>query len=111
LVGAQEAIHDGLTVLQLIEKPEPTHAISHSAHAKGIVGRYLLQPAIFDALRELKGREEYPLHLTAALELLREAGQRVYAFELRADRQDIGEVLGQANEVMGASSDYKYSET
>jgi len=31
---------------------------------------------------------------------LREAGDNIYAFELEATRQDIGEVLGQASELI-----------
>jgi dTDP-glucose pyrophosphorylase len=56
---------------ELAEKPSSGSLISQSANAFGIVGRYLLRPDIFHALRELKLRGDRPLQLTAALDLIR----------------------------------------
>jgi UTP--glucose-1-phosphate uridylyltransferase len=99
-----------LPVAQLIEKPDSAQTIPLSVTAFGIVGRYLLQPAIFDKLRELKKKEARPLHLTVALEHLRQGGHQVYSFELKGIRQDIGEVLGQATDLIYTATDRKSSE-
>jgi UTP-glucose-1-phosphate uridylyltransferase len=56
-------------------------------------------------LSKLKERKERPVHITNALEQLRQDGQNVCAFELKAARQDIGEVIGQANDLIGGDSD------
>jgi UTP-glucose-1-phosphate uridylyltransferase len=99
-----------LPIIQLIEKPASTHSIFRSTRAFGIVGRYLLRPDIFRPLRELKEmrelkeKEPRPVQLTTALEQLRQAGQRIYVFELKAVRRDVGEVLGQASKLIGDSS-------
>jgi UTP-glucose-1-phosphate uridylyltransferase len=63
-------------------------------------GRYLLQPSIFGPLRALKATEQRPVHLTAALEQLRRARHSVYAIELGAMRQDVGESLDEAHGLM-----------
>jgi UTP--glucose-1-phosphate uridylyltransferase len=89
-------------IVQLIEKPEMTHPICRSTQAFGIVGRYLLQPSIFGPLRALRASGQRPVHLTDALEHLRQAGEGVYAFELEATRHDVGEVLGQADALLGS---------
>ena len=99
-----------LPVTQLIEKPSPEHIMPPSVTAFGIVGRYLLQPAILEKLRELKNEEARPLHLTVALEHLREAGHDVYSYELKGIRQDIGAVLGQATDFISSATDHKSSE-
>jgi UTP--glucose-1-phosphate uridylyltransferase len=85
---------------ELVEKPTPGNPISQAENAFGIVGRYVLRPEIFHALRELKSRGDQPLQLTSALELIRQRSQRIYAYDLKAERQDIGEVLGKANDLL-----------
>jgi UTP--glucose-1-phosphate uridylyltransferase len=104
-LGAKEILPDIHPILQLVEKPDPSHSIFRSARTYGIVGRYLLRPDIFDALRALKRKEPRSLQLTTALEQLCQAGQSIYAFDLKATRQDIGEVLDQASDLIGASSE------
>jgi UTP--glucose-1-phosphate uridylyltransferase len=104
-VGSKEVIPNILPIIQLIEKPIPSHPIFHSTRTFGIVGRYLLRPDIFRPLRELREKGIRPVQLTVALEHLRQTGQSIYAFGLKAARQDIGEVLGQASELIGASSE------
>jgi UTP--glucose-1-phosphate uridylyltransferase len=103
-VGAKEVMPDLLPVVQLVEKPAQSHAILRSVRILGIVGRYLLRPDIFHPLRELREKGGRPVQLTTALEMLRRAGQSVYAFELRAGRQDVGEMIGQASELIRDSS-------
>jgi UTP--glucose-1-phosphate uridylyltransferase len=100
---AEGLLPDVLRVLGMIEKPERGHPICESPRSRGIVGRYLLQPHLFKALHRLKKAPERPIHLTTALEDLRRQGQEVYGFEFKADRDDLGEVIAQAGELMGNS--------
>jgi UTP-glucose-1-phosphate uridylyltransferase/transcriptional regulator with XRE-family HTH domain len=100
VIGAEASSEHLYHITDLIEKPHPADAISRAQGARGIVGRYLLQPAIFPRLRELKEGQAYPLQLTAALDLLRQEGANVLAFEFKGMRQDIGEALGEAKRLM-----------
>jgi UTP--glucose-1-phosphate uridylyltransferase len=72
-------------VLSLVEKPEPAQAPSRL----GIVGRYILTPRIFDAIRATGKDDRGELQLTDALQRLlkREA---LYACELEGTRYDTG---------------------
>jgi dTDP-glucose pyrophosphorylase/transcriptional regulator with XRE-family HTH domain len=106
LIGSESIAEHTYPVTKLIEKPRPNYAVSRAPGARGIVGRYLLQPKIFSRLRGLKERPERPLQLTAALELLRQEGaNNIMAYELRGVRQDIGEALGEATRLIGSSPD------
>jgi UTP--glucose-1-phosphate uridylyltransferase len=109
VVNEQERTHAGAPIIQLVEKPDETDSVIHSKHSKAIVGRYLFQPAIFEALNELKENGEDPLQLTVALDLLREAAHEIYAIELKSARRDIGEVLGRANELIEVFSEERIS--
>jgi len=88
-------------IVQLVEKPDPADPICSSTHALGIVGRYLLHSDIFNPLRELRTRGKRPVHLTDALAYLCQVGHGIYGFELEATRHDVGEVLEQAEELIG----------
>ena len=103
-VGAKEIVPGLLSITQLVEKPAPIHSIFRSPRILGIVGRYLLRSDIFHPLRELKEKGDGLVQLTTALELLRQAGQRIYASELKGERQNIGGVIEQASELMEDSS-------
>ena len=104
-VGAKEIAPNVFSASQLIEKPDLSHPIFRSDRIYGIVGRYLLRPEIFRTLRKLKEKRERPVQITTALEHLRQEGQSTCAFELKAARQDLGEVIEQASELIGASSE------
>jgi UTP--glucose-1-phosphate uridylyltransferase len=99
--AARESLPAVHPIMQLVERPPATHAICRATHAFGIVGRYLLQPSIFGPLRELRESGQRPVHLTDALERLRRTGHKVYACELAAARQDVGEIFGQAGDLIG----------
>ena len=45
------------------------------------------------------------LLLELIIEQLRQAGENIYAFELKATRQDIGEVIDQASDLIGTSAE------
>lgn len=78
----------------IVEKPEPRRAPS----TLGVVGRYLLTPAIFQHLRRIKPGAGGEIQLTDAIaSLLRD--EPVYAYEFEGTRYDCGSKLGylQAN--------------
>lgn len=76
-------------VTGLVEKPDPDQAPSNLA----IVGRYILEPAIFDILSYLQPGANGEIQLTDALDQLRTTS-KVYACTLEATRYDVGEKLG-----------------
>jgi len=78
----------------IVEKPEPRKAPS----TLGVVGRYLLTPAIFRHLRRIKPGAGGEIQLTDGIaSLLRE--EHVFAYEFEGVRYDCGSKLGylQAN--------------
>ncbi len=76
-------------VLSLVEKPEPAEAPSDL----GIVGRYILKPQIFDALKTVPPGKNREIQLTDALQLLCRQ-QEIYACEFEGVRYDTGTPLG-----------------
>jgi dTDP-glucose pyrophosphorylase/transcriptional regulator with XRE-family HTH domain len=93
-----------LPIKRLIEKPDPDHAIVKSPNALSIVGRYILQPSILSALRELMKQQPAKLELTAALELLRKTNHEIRAFPVKGLRRDFGEVIDQAHDFIEESA-------
>jgi dTDP-glucose pyrophosphorylase/transcriptional regulator with XRE-family HTH domain len=86
-------------VLNLVEKTNSEPAISQQTIRLGIVGRYLLNPGIFPALREIQSDKDDPFKLTHALNHLRNTTeQSIYAFLLTAPSADVGEVLKEMRE-------------
>jgi len=76
-------------VLSLAEKPESAQALSNL----GVVGRYILMPQIFDALKVTPPGKEQEIQLTDALQLLLRQ-QTIYAYEFEGVRYDAGTPLG-----------------
>jgi len=76
-------------VLSLVEKPEPVEAPSNLS----IVGRYILTPQIFDALKVTRPGKNREIQLTDALQLLLKQ-QAIYACEFEGVRYDTGTPLG-----------------
>jgi UTP--glucose-1-phosphate uridylyltransferase len=76
-------------VLSLVEKPQPAEAPSDLA----VVGRYILMPQIFDALRVVPSGKNQEIQLTDALQLLLKQ-QAAYAYEFEGVRYDTGTPLG-----------------
>ncbi len=84
-----ESIEENLArVAQVIEKPEPQDAPSNLA----VIGRYVLTPEIFDALREVQPGAGGEVQLTDAINILAKE-QAVYAFIHEGPRYDIGNKL------------------
>ena len=81
-----ERIHK---VEELVEKPEPEAAPS----SLGIVGRYILTPAIFEALAHTAPDSRGEIQLTNALSGLLHQ-QAIYALEFQGARYDTGTPIG-----------------
>jgi UTP--glucose-1-phosphate uridylyltransferase len=84
-----EWVEDDLArVVDIVEKPAPEDAPSNLA----AIGRYVLTPEIFDAIRETAPDAGGEVQLTDALGLLARE-QAVYAFRFEGARYDIGKKL------------------
>jgi UTP--glucose-1-phosphate uridylyltransferase len=84
-----EWVEDDLArVVDIVEKPPPEEAPSNLA----AIGRYVLTPEIFDAIRETTPDAGGEVQLTDALRLLARE-QAVYAFRFENGRYDIGKKL------------------
>ncbi len=84
-----EFVEDGLArVVQVVEKPSPEDAPSNLA----VIGRYVLTPEIFDALRDVKPGVGGEVQLTDAINVLAR-DQAVYAYVFEGNRYDIGNKL------------------
>ncbi|MBY8914318.1 UTP--glucose-1-phosphate uridylyltransferase GalU [Bacillus sp. YC2] len=76
-------------VEDLVEKPSPEKAPSHIA----VMGRYVLNPSIFQVLKTIERGAGNEIQLTDALrEVCR--NRSIYARELEGSRFDIGDKLG-----------------
>ena len=75
--------------LSLVEKPESAEAPSNL----GVVGRYILMPQIFDALKVIPSGKNQEIQLTDALRWLLNQ-QAIYAYEFEGVRYDTGTPLG-----------------
>jgi UTP--glucose-1-phosphate uridylyltransferase len=76
-------------VLDLVEKPAPSRAPSRL----GIVGRYILTPQVFDALKVTPPGVSNEIQLTDALARLLPQ-QELYAYQFAGVRHDTGTPLG-----------------
>jgi UTP--glucose-1-phosphate uridylyltransferase len=85
-----EAVGEGVCQLKdLVEKPRPEEAPSNL----GIVGRYILQPEIFDAIAHTKPGKGGEIQLTDAIKILLNT-QPVYSCEFEGTRHDTGNPEG-----------------
>ncbi|MGL4307142.1 MAG: UTP--glucose-1-phosphate uridylyltransferase [Mycobacteriaceae bacterium] len=75
-----------LRVKGMVEKPDPADAPSHFAAA----GRYILDRAIFDALRRIQTGAGGEIQLTDAIALLISEGHPVHVVVHRGSRHDLG---------------------
>ena len=75
-------------VVQVVEKPSPEDAPSNLA----VIGRYVLTPEIFDALRRTEPGVGGEVQLTDAINVLAQE-QAVYAYVFENGRFDIGNKL------------------
>ncbi len=76
-------------VHDMVEKPKPSEAPSKNA----IIGRYILTPAIFEKLEQLKPGAGGELQLTDGIKALLQT-EKVYGFTYEGKRHDAGDKLG-----------------
>ncbi len=86
IIEGKEVEKDICLVEDLVEKPLPEEAPSNL----GIIGRYILTPAIFDAIAHTPTGKGNEIQLTDALRIVRE---KIYAYVYRGRRYDIGNKL------------------
>ena len=93
---------DLVRILSIIEKPSPDEAPSNLA----VIGRYVLTPEIFDALRRTTPGRGGEIQLTDAINLLAQE-QAVYAYRFDGRRFDVGNPLDylKATVELGAERD------
>jgi UTP--glucose-1-phosphate uridylyltransferase len=85
-----EPVREGLhRVVDLVEKPQPADAPSNLS----VIGRYILDPAIFAALDGITEGAGGELQLTDALKLMLK-GRVIHGLELEGARYDAGDKLG-----------------
>lgn len=82
-------------VRRFVEKPKPEEAPSNLA----IIGRYLLTPEIFDLLASQEPGAGNEIQLTDAIDRLNRI-QRVFAYEYKGKRFDVGSKLGYLETMM-----------
>ena len=76
-------------VSDLIEKPEPEEALSNIA----VIGRYILNANIFNAIEETKPGKGGEIQITDAIKSLI-GREKVFAYEFKGIRYDVGEKIG-----------------
>jgi len=86
IIKGKEVEGDIHLVEDLVEKPLPEEAPSNL----GIIGRYILTPAIFDAIERTPPGKGNEIQLTDALRIVRE---KRYGYVYRGRRYDIGNKL------------------
>jgi len=89
-VEADAKLGDGVHVVRdLIEKPSRDQAPSNLA----IIGRYILTPDIFPALKSIASDHTGEIQLTNGLKKLLQQ-RKIYAYEVKGSRHDTGNKLG-----------------
>ena len=84
-----EFVEDNVArAVRLVEKPKPEDAPSNLA----VIGRYVLTPEIFDALRDIEPGVGGEIQITDAINRLAQE-QAVYAYVFEGGRFDIGNKL------------------
>jgi UTP--glucose-1-phosphate uridylyltransferase len=89
IVNPEEVAKRTYRILDTVEKPGPKAAPSRLA----IMGRYILTPEIFDALRATKPGKGGEIQLTDGLTILRKK-QDLYGYEFEGIYYDAGKPLG-----------------
>jgi UTP--glucose-1-phosphate uridylyltransferase len=84
---AGEVVDGVIAVETLIEKPRPEEALSNLA----VIGRYVLPPAIFDALRRTELGKRGELELTDAMRTLGQDGVPIHGVVFSGRRYDTGD--------------------
>lgn len=84
---AGEVVDGVIAIETLIEKPTPEEALSNLA----VIGRYVLPPGIFDALRRTELGKRGELELTDAMRTLGQDGVPIHGVVFSGRRYDTGD--------------------
>lgn len=90
IVFGEERADGTIRVRHLVEKPD---RLDPEVRPLAIMGRYILSPEVFAALKDLKPGAGGEIQLTDALDVLAQAGQLI-AVPFSGVRYDVGEKLG-----------------
>jgi UTP--glucose-1-phosphate uridylyltransferase len=82
-----DAVDGVIAIETLIEKPKPEEALSNLA----VIGRYVLPPEIFDALRRTPLGKRGELELTDAMRVLGQDGVPIHGVVFSGRRYDTGD--------------------
>ena len=91
--GVLDIVEDNGTLVRargVVEKPDPAEAPSNLT----IIGRYIIQPGVFEHLEKTKPGAGNEIQLTDGLAALIAEGQPFYGFRAAARRYDCGDKLG-----------------
>jgi UTP--glucose-1-phosphate uridylyltransferase len=98
--GLSDVGQDVVRVTGLVEKPSREEAPSNLA----VVGRYVLPPTIFNAIKRIKPGSGGEIQLTDAMALLLAEGTPVHGVIYRGIRYDTGQPLGYLQAVVQLAS-------
>ena len=98
IVNVEPAADRVYKVAGLVEKP----SIEDAPSDLGIVGRYIISPAIYAAIEKTKPGAKGEIQITDALQILL-ASEPIYAYEFEGSRYDTGNFFGllKANIALG----------
>jgi UTP--glucose-1-phosphate uridylyltransferase len=89
IVHYDEQRDDLFKIKHLVEKP----SIETAPSTQAIVGRYILTPAIFSMLENVRPDNKGEIQLTEALDQLLKA-ETIYSYLIKGDRYDVGDKFG-----------------
>jgi UTP--glucose-1-phosphate uridylyltransferase len=89
IVDYSEQKNDLFKVDSLVEKP----AIEEAPSTQAIIGRYILTPAIFEKLENVKPDKKGEIQLTDAIDMLLE-DEEIYSYIIQGNRYDVGDKFG-----------------
>jgi len=89
IIAGKEVSSDTIHVSNIVEKPAPADAPSD----KAVVGRYILEPEIFECLRHVGKGAGGEIQLTDGIAALRES-RNVFGFAYEGTRYDCGSKAG-----------------
>jgi UTP--glucose-1-phosphate uridylyltransferase len=98
--GLSDVGQEVVRVTGLVEKPSREEAPSNLA----VVGRYVLPPTIFNAIKRIKPGSGGEIQLTDAMALLLAEGTPVHGVIYRGIRYDTGQPLGYLQAVVQLAS-------
>ena len=90
VIDGKKVAHKTYSISKIVEKPSVADAPSNLS----VVGKYILTPSVFEALKRIKPQKNQELYLTDALQSVITRGEGVHGFEFSGVRYDCGDKLG-----------------